>query len=190
MMKLQLQKGICIGIPVEKNVPLMIAQVEDTLQLEENIELEEEDFDLSDKIKVKTKKKQLEIARNGLSLGSQALNNESGDTVMNAIRNEYKDFKHLCQAIEYETNPVVVSQKMGVNSLIEQRINSINEKEFVIGPITSKGKRVKLVDLSNSKSVSSHMSKVQTHIEKLKKNIKIEETYNDLDEVIEEVFGL
>jgi hypothetical protein len=49
---------------------------------------------------------------------------------------------------------------MGVNSLIEQRINSINEKEFVIGPITSKGKKFKLVDLSDSKSVSSHMSKV------------------------------
>jgi hypothetical protein len=34
---------------------------------------------------------------------------------------------------------------------IEERINSIDEKGVVIGPITSKGKRVKLVDLSSSK---------------------------------------
>lgn len=37
-MRVQLSKGICIGIPVEKNVPLMMAQVEDTAQLELNLD--------------------------------------------------------------------------------------------------------------------------------------------------------
>ena len=146
MMRVQLSKGVCIGIPVEKNVPLMIAQVEDTAHLEERPELDELQFDESDNIRVKTKQRHLEMGRNGSSSGRNARDH---DAVMQAIRSEYKEFKHLCQAIEFETNPVLVADKIGVNILMDSRINSIKEKEQVLGPVNSKGKKIKFVDLSN-----------------------------------------
>ena len=86
------------------------------------------------------------MGRNGSSSGRNARDH---DAVMQAIRSEYKEFKHLCQAIEFETNPVLVADKIGVNILMDSRINSIKEKEQVLGPVTSKGKKIKFVDLSN-----------------------------------------
>ena len=56
------------------------------------------------------------------------------EAVLHSIRSEFKEYKYLCKAIEYETNPVVVSNKLG----IESRINSF-KNDIQVGPITKKG---------------------------------------------------
>jgi len=65
-----------------------------------------------------------------------------------------KEYKYLSMAIDYEMNPIKLSNEFG-NGLMARRINSLkDDNENSFGPLNSKGKKFKIIDMSNPESAN------------------------------------
>lgn len=104
------------------------------------------------------------------------------------MKQKLKDYKYLSMAIEYETNPTILDSDKG-SGLMASRINTFKDSSNVIGPLNAKGKKIKIIDMSNPESAGHQMIKAQNRVDQIIQDFKDNGDYDDLTDVIEEVFG-
>ena len=126
-------KGIAIGKRVEKGIPTLQGVMSSTFQME---------------------KKGPEI-EDDLNIKMQ----ESNHKLNEHLKSQYKDQKWLKLAFDHELKPLKLEGYSG-DFLVGQRLDSIQDG-YAYGPINSKGKHLKIIDLTNPKNIPKNIPKVK-----------------------------
>jgi len=138
-MKLQVTKGIAIGKRVEKGIPTLQGLMRSTFQMESKDRAAEDDLNMTMQ--------------------------ESNDKLNEHLKSQYKDQKWLRLAFDHELKPLKLKGYSG-GFLVGQRLDSVQDG-YVHGPINSKGKRLKVIDLTDARNIPKNIPKVKLRKEPL-----------------------
>jgi hypothetical protein len=133
-MKLQITKGIFIGHKIEKDIPTLEGVMRSTMQMET---------------------KEQNVNNSELRLSRK----ESNVKLNEHLKSQYKDQKWLKLAFDAELNPLKLESTSG-DFLTGHRIDNIDEG-YLLGPINSKGRKLKVIDLRDLKNIAKNIPKVK-----------------------------